>query len=379
MTTSAIAADPLDLPLAIGPLRLHGRAVLAPMTRTSATADGRATAQMRDYYARFAHGGFALVVTEGTYVDEDASQGYLHQPGIATAAQEEAWRPVVEAVHAAGAAIALQLMHAGALSQGNAHTTRTVGPSPLRPVGSQMTIYRGSGPYRVPAQLEPPEIERIAHAFAEAAGRARAAGFDAVEVHGANGYLLDQFTSTSTNRRTDRYGGGAANRIRLTVEVVHAIRTAVGATFPVGVRVSQAKVNDHDHRWPDGETAARTVFAALATAGASYLHTSEPDALRPAFGDGPTLARLAREHGRVPVIANGALRDPERARDLIDRGDADLVALGKPALANPDWPHRSRRALPHDDFDPAMLQPLATLDNAERWLASRTQAPGARS
>jgi len=369
------AEDPLAAEISIGQLRLGGRVAVAPMTRTSATEGGCVTSQMLEYYKAFAEGGFPLVITEGTYVDESASQAYAYQPGIATEPQLHAWTPIVGAVHDAGSAIFLQLMHAGALVQHNPNAGG-VAPSSLAPKGTQLAMHSGSGPYPEPRTLGTDEITVIIGAFADSARRARQAGFDGVEIHGANGYLVDQFLNPETNHRSDSYAGAVENRIRFGAEVVSAVRRAVGADYPVGIRISQKKINDPDHRWPGGLDDARIIFSALSAAGASYLHVSERDATGSAFETGETLARLARLHGGVPVIANGGLGDPEVARAVIGRGDADLVALGTAALANCDWPARVALGEPLVEFDPGMIDPLATLDNAADWRASRASMGG---
>src|SRR5690606_12462388 len=148
-----------------------------------------------------------LVITEGTYTDAAYAQGYLFQPGIVTVAHREGWKPIVDAVHAEGAKIVLQLMHAGALSQGNPHRDHTAGPSPVQPKGEMLRDYRGSGPWPVPKEMTQEDIAEVIEGFAASAVAAKEAGFDGVEVHGANGYLLDQFLTTYTNLRTDQYGG----------------------------------------------------------------------------------------------------------------------------------------------------------------------------
>ena len=194
------------------------------MTRVSAGADGVPTTCMADYYAQFADGGFGLVITEGLYTDEAFAQGYLHQPGLANAAQRDAWRPIVAGVQSRGGRVIAQLMHAGALSQGNPYRMGTIGPSAVQPKGRQMTFYRGEGEYAVPAAMTQQDIDTAVAGFAQAALRARKAGFDGVEIHGANGYLLDQFLSEGINLRDDSYGGGLEGRLHLLVEVVDAVR-----------------------------------------------------------------------------------------------------------------------------------------------------------
>lgn len=303
-------------------LPLRNRLAVAPMTRVSATPDGRPTPRMVEYYRAFADGGFGLVITEGVYTDKVFSQGYLRQPGLTDNAQVEAWRDVVDAVHGAGGKIVAQLMHAGALSQGNPYRRRTVGPSAVRPKGDQMPFYRGAGAYHVPREMTLEEIEEAVAEFVNAAHRARSAGFDGVEIHAANGYLLDQFLSEGINLRTDAYGGDIRTRAALTVQTIAEVREAIGADFPVEVRISQAKVNDFEHRWSGGETHAEIIFRAVAEAGASYVHTTEFEAWRPAFAPGgPSLAALAK----TPF---GFAGDGERgaARDTKSRPNDDSEA-----------------------------------------------------
>ncbi|MBQ0828905.1 NADH:flavin oxidoreductase [Streptomyces sp. RG38] len=354
-------------PFVLGGVRLGNRTALAPMTRVSATEDGLVTERNARYYEGFARGGFGLVITEGVYTDTEHSQGYLHQPGLATAAQGEAWRPVVEAVHGAGGAIFAQLMHAGAQAQGNRFREESVGPSAVAPRGEQLPFYRGSGPYRTPRALDAREIAQVRRGFADAARRAADAGFDGVEVHGANGYLLDQFLTDYLNRREDGYGGGVENRVRLAAEVVDEVLQAVGSEIAVGIRVSQSKVSDFHHRWAGGADDAEAVFTTLARTGAHFLHTTEYRALDPAFPTGTeTLARLAKKFGGLPVIANGGLEDPRDARTVLESGAADVVALGKGALAQWDWPHRVREGLEHaSEPRPDTLAPLADIKEWE--------------
>ncbi|WP_047866682.1 oxidoreductase [Rubrobacter aplysinae] len=347
--------------VSIGEVELENRLAVAPMTRVSATHEGLATEDMVAYYESFARGGFGLIITEGIYPDEAHGQGYWNQPGLANDEQVESWRRVTEAVHEQGAKIFAQLMHAGALVQGNRFTEGTIGPSAVPPKGKKMEMYGGSGDFNLPEELGHEGISEVIRSFTAAALRAREAGFDGVEIHGANGYLLDQFLTDYTNRRTDEYGGPVENRVRLSAEVAEAVRQAVGRDFPVGMRVSQAKVNDPDHAWAGGESDAAVVFGRLSEAGLDYIHVTEPTITEPAFGDGPTLAALARRYGGgVSVIANGSLHDPRDAESTV-REEADVAALGKSALANMDWPNRVRDEHPLEDFDPQVLESLRRL------------------
>lgn len=370
-TTLPDGIAPLFQPLNLGGLTLRNRLAVAPMTRVSATADGLATPAIAAYYAAFAQGGFGLIITEGLYTDTAHAQGYLHQPGMATAAQRESWRAVIHGVHAQGGRIVAQLMHAGALSQGNPWRSGTLAPSAVQPAGAQMGFYRGQGPYALPRAMSQADIDEAVRGFADAAVAAREAGFDGVEIHGANGYLLDQFLTAHTNLRDDAYGGMLPARLRLATEVVHAVRAAVGAAFPVGLRLSQGKVNDFTHKWPEGEAGAALLFQAVGKLPLDYLHTTEFEAWQPAFGNGASLAALAKLHaGALPVLANGSLHDPAAAAGMLARKEADAVTLGRGALTHPDWPARVRAGLPIEDFDRGLLSPIADLDNARRHRAA---------
>lgn len=351
----------------IGKVELTNRIALAPMTRVSATADGIPTGRMGSYYKGFADGGFGLLITEGLYIDDQTSQGYLFQSDIANPAQAQAWKRVVGGIHACGAKFFAQLMHAGSQSQGNPHTAATWGPSAVRPKSEQLAMYRGSGPYPIPQAMTAEHIGQVRAAFVRAAQLARDAGFDGVEIHGANGYLLDAFLTDYMNTRTDEYGGNVANRVRLATEVCGDVAAAVGADLAVGIRISQGKVSDSHHRWASREDDAATIFTALSDTGIDYIHTTEYRALAPAFGDtGPTLAQLAKQHSGLSIIANGHLDDPCDAATIIDSGAADVVALAKPALANRDWPHRVLTGQPlAPDLPADLLGPVATVKDWE--------------
>lgn len=348
----------------LGSLELPNRAVLSPMTRTSAEPSGLANERMVRYYTRFAKGGFGLIITEGIYPDEANSRSYENQPGIANDAQAESWRPVVQAVQREGGKIIAQLMHAGALVQHDGFVP--IAPSAVKPVGTMLQDHGGSGDFAVPRAMTQEDICNTIDSFAQAALRAKQVGFDGVEVHAANGYLLDQFITDYTNHRTDEYGGSTERRIRIVVEVLEAIRAAVGPDFIVGVRISQGKVNDFHHKWANGVADAKIIFEKLSAASPSYIHTTEYKAFAPAFAEGePTLAELAKRYSRLPVIANGKLGEPERAEHLIEIGDADLVAIGTSALVNPDWVNKVREGKVLNPFDHHFLHPIATLREEE--------------
>ena len=369
-----MTAHPHDHPAlrpgSIGSLDLTNRLVVAPMTRVSAHPDGVPTEAMADYYVEFAAGGFGMVVTEGIYPDAAYSQGYLNQPGLVTPEHVAAWRTVTERVHAEGARIVAQLMHAGALTQGNPHRDGSLGPSAVPPLGEMMPAYGGSGPFLTPREATPADIEEVVDGFAAAARNAAAAGFDGVEVHGANGYLLDQFITEYTNQRTDEYGGSTANRARLTAQVTARIASEAPEGFVVGVRVSQTKVNDLVYRWSGGADDVKVIAALLADAGAGYLHVASEgrswfDTAR--LSDGTTVTGLAREVSGLPVIANGGMHDPDQAERVLDAEHADFLSVGHGALANPDLPRRLASGIDLASFDPAMLRPDVTLSTTNRW------------
>lgn len=350
----------------INGMTLWNRLAVAPMTRVSATQDGAATETMARYYERFARGGFGLLITEGIYTDQAHSQGYIHQPGITDDAQVQAWRPVVDAVHRHDTRIFAQLMHAGAISQGNRFRDTTVGPSAVQPKGHQMEFYYGKGAYPVPAAITEEEIAEVIEGFAASAARAVSAGFDGIEVHGANGYLIDQFLTDYANQRSDRWGGDTRQRTTFVRAVLEAVRAKVGKSVPVGVRISQGKVNNFTHKWAGKERDAEAIFGTLAEAGVSYIHVTEHKAWEPAFEGGhDSLVALARRYApHVPLIANGGVQDPAQAQDVLAAG-ADIVALGKAALANPDFPNRIRAAQEVSAFDPAILGPVANIKPSE--------------
>ncbi|MBX0294457.1 NADH:flavin oxidoreductase [Haloarcula nitratireducens] len=354
----------------IGPLSLDNRVALAPMTRVSATADGRATREMADYYAKFADGGFSMLVTEGTYTDDAYSQGYLNQPGLATDEQVAAWERVTDAVHDAGAPIVAQLMHGGAQTQGNPHVDGdvTLAPSDVGPDAEKTEAYGGSGEFAEPKAATGDDLDAVREGFVDAAENALAAGFDGVEIHAANGYLLNEFLAADMNRRDDEYGGTPADRVRFPESVVSAVADAVPDDFVVGIRISQTRVTNDEYAWPEGEDAAAVFFERLSAAGAEYVHTTEADATSPTFGDdGPTLAEAAVEYvtDGTTVVANGGLGDPDAAERAVENG-ADLVTLATGALANPDWPARVRDGESLAAFDPAeFLVPTASISRHE--------------
>ncbi|MCZ6763362.1 MAG: NADH:flavin oxidoreductase, partial [Alphaproteobacteria bacterium] len=342
--------------------------ITSPMTRISAQPDGVPSDLMKDYYAAYANGGFGLIITEGTYTDLRSSQGYFNQPGIASDRQVEGWKPIVEIVKNSGARFIQQLLHAGALAQGNTHADRTIAPSAVQPKGEQLPHYGGAGLYPTPTEMTLPDIAETVEAFAEAARRSVAAGFDGVEIHGANGYICDQFMTDYTNQRTDEYGGALENRLRFSSEVVRAVVDAVGGKAIVGIRISQMKVNDFTHQWQGGATDADTIFKTINEAGADYIHVSTRN-VEPVFGTDIPLVGFAKKYART-VIANGGMNDPDQASNVIRDGHADFVSIAKGALADPSLPSKIATQTAPISFNPGMITPVATIQNTADWKAA---------
>ncbi|MDU0200849.1 NADH:flavin oxidoreductase [Paenibacillus sp. MAH-36] len=348
----------------LGNLTLKNRAVVAPMTRISAEMNGNATDRMARYYESYAAGGFGLVITEGTYTDEEYSQGFSFQPGIANVGHVEAWKQVTEAVHAKGGKIIMQIAHTGALSH---YPKGTVAPSAVKPIGELSPAFGAEGEYATPKELTLEEIKAIIASMAEAALRAEQAGFDGVEIHAASGYLLDEFLTDFTNLRQDEYGGSTENRVRFVTEVIRAVKEKVSQRFVVGVRISQAKSNHFTHKWANGEEDARIIFGAIGEEKPDYIHTVEYNAHAPAFGDsGSTLAELAKKYGNTTVIANGQLDQPEDAERALEAG-SDLISLGKAALANHDWVFKAEKGLPMESALENILGPTPNLKDQELY------------
>ncbi|MCF6136696.1 NADH:flavin oxidoreductase [Pseudalkalibacillus berkeleyi] len=351
----------------LGHLSLKNRYIVAPMTRVSAEPNGVPNQQMKEYYERYAKGGFGTIITEGVYLDETYSQGYLKQPGLANKKHTDAWKPIVESVHVHDTKMIAQLMHAGGQAQGNAYKDETIAPSAVAPKGEQLPFYGGSGPFDTPNEISADQINEVKQAFAKAARNAKDAGFDGVEIHGANGYLLDQFLTDYLNKRDDQYGGSLEKRLQFTLEVIDEVRQSVGDDYLVGIRISQGKVADQAHKWPNGEKDAEYIFSQLGNTSLDYIHVTDRDATEASFGEGTkTLAGAAKTFSNLPTIANGGLVDQQKAEALIVNGEADFVSVGTGALANPDLPNRVEKGIELNEFNAkAILMPRAEIKEHE--------------
>ena len=354
-------------------LAFANRLVLAPMSRASATEDGTPTQNMAEYYARFARGGYGLLITEGAFTDSKYSQSYSGQPGMVTDEHESGWQRVVGNVRQENGKIILQLIHAGAVSQ---HVEKAYAPSPIRPQGTMLQGYgHKQGAYEVPNVLDASQIDEIKQGFIQAAKRAERAGFDGVEIHCANGYLLDQFLTEETNLRTDHYGGSLENRVRLTAEIISEAKRISGDEFLVGVRLSQAKATEQHYFWPNGLDDAKGIFSAVAEAGADFIHlASEKNgyAYHSSTRQGENLTKFARELTGLPVIANGGLHDIALADQILADEQADFIAIGKTALINPDLPQRLANGQEPDEFTFDMFKYGVSIEAQQQWEAEQS-------
>lgn len=328
----------LFTPFDAGALRLPNRIVMAPMTRSRAGVGNVPTPLMATYYRQRASAG--LIVTEATQVSPEGV-GYPDTPGIHTDEQVAGWSQVVREVHAAGGRILLQLWHVGRISHPSMQPSGALplAPSAIKPEGKVYTA-QGLQPFVTPRALETAEVSQVVSQFAEGARRAKEAGFDGVEVHGANGYLIDQFLRDGTNRRTDRYGGSLVNRLRFLREVTEGV-VGVWGRGRVGVRLSTIS-SFNDMRDSDPVSTFSTAARALDDLGLAYLHIVEP-AIGGAGYD-PSAPRVlpairAAFHG--PLMVNDGY-DARSAEAAILREEADLVSFAALYLANPDLVQRFR-------------------------------------
>lgn len=343
-----MASDKLFTPFDIKALRLPNRVVMAPMTRYF-SPDGVASEGVAAYYARRAKNQVGLIITEGAGVDRPAS---LNEPDVPRFHGEDAlaaWKEVVDAVHAEGGLIAPQLWHVGAV-----RGRRAEGWSPPGPYDSP-SGYSRPGKQFGEGMTEEAVADAI-RAFADGAAAAKALGFDAVELHGAHGYLIDQFFWDGVNLREDAYGGkDIGGRARFAADILRAVRQAVGPDYPVIIRVSQWKQQDFAARLAETPQALEAWLGALVDAGADVIHCSQRRFWEPEFeGSDLNLAGWAKKVTGVPTITVGSVglsgdfisgqggerAEPaslDRLEKMLDRGDFDLVAVGRALLQDPAW------------------------------------------
>ncbi|HHJ17201.1 MAG TPA: alkene reductase [Gammaproteobacteria bacterium] len=344
MPTNEPSTIDLFTPLALGDLTLPNRIVMAPLTRNRAGPGNVPTALNAEYYVQRASAG--LIISEASQISPQGA-GYPATPGIHSDEQVAGWRQVTDAVHAKGGRIFIQLWHVGRISHpsmqpGNA---LPVAPSAIQPAGEAVT-YTGMQPFETPHALASEEIPGVIADYIAAAQRAKDAGFDGIEIHSANGYLLDEFLRDGTNTRTDAYGGSIENRMRLLDEVVTAVST-VWPTRAIGVRLSpENRFNDIRDSRPQATFEA--VVDMLRGHQLAYLHMVEGDMLgEERQVDYP---ELRRRFGGLYIANNGYTR--ASAEQVLQQGDADMVAFGRLYIANPDLPERFAQGASLNTPDP---------------------------
>lgn len=337
-----MSAASLLSPFQLGSKTLSSRVVMAPMTRSRAGVERLPNARMARYYAARAAAG--LLISEGAVISEQAI-GWSQTPGLYSDAMQSGWKQVTEAVHAAGGLIFAQLWHTGRASHRSfrADGSLPVAPSAIAIQGDSIHTPTGKHAYEVPRALETDEIPLIVRDYRQAAERALLAGFDGVELHGANGYLIDEFLQSKTNHRTDRYGGSVENRFRFLREIMEAVLT-VFPSAQVGVRLSPNGVYN-DMGAPDFRETFSFAAKELDAFDLAYLHVMDGLGFGfHGFGEPMTLAEF-RQHFRGPLIGNVGYTQ-ETAEAAIRSGNADLIAFGRPFISNPDLVERFRNGWP---------------------------------
>lgn len=315
-------------PITIGELQLANRVIMAPLTRTRAIGEGRVPNDlMREYYVQRASAG--MILTEATSVSP-AGVGYPRTPGIWSQEQVDGWASIVEGVHQAGGKIVLQLWHVGRISDPEFHGgALPVAPSAIAP-GGRVSLLRPERGYVVPRALETEEVAEVVESYRVGAANAKAAGFDAVELHGANGYLLDQFLQDSTNQRTDQYGGSVENRARLMLEATDAVISVWGAGR-VGMHLAP-RADVHSMGDSDLPTTFGYVAKELGKRGIAFIMARE-SLKEPRLGPS-----LKEQFGGIYIANEGFTQ--ETAQEVLDKGEADAVGFGQLFIANPDLPLR---------------------------------------
>ena len=332
----------LFAPTTLGRLELKNHLVMAPMTRSRAVEVSTPNALMAEYYGQRASAG--LIITEGTSPSPNGV-GYPRIPGIWSPGQVAGWRLVTEAVHGRGGRIFVQLMHTGRVGHplNLPAGAELLAPSAVAAPGEMYTDARGMQPHPAPRAMTDAEVHRAIEEHVAAARNAIAAGFDGVELHGANGYLLEQFISPDTNRRTDAWGGSVEKRLVFVLEVARQVAAAIGGER-VGIRLSPYGVNAGMVAYPEIDETYRKLVPALAATGLQYVHLVDHSAMGAPPVPAALKLALRKAWPRTFILAGGF--DLAGAETALQEKRADLVAFGRAFLANPDLVARMQRGLP---------------------------------
>jgi N-ethylmaleimide reductase len=333
-------------PFALGPIQLHNRIVMSPMTRSRSpgSVPGEIVAK---YYAQRASAG--LIITEGTSPSPNGL-GYSRIPGLFTSEHASAWKRVTVAVHGAGGKIAVQLMHTGRVAHPNNLPTggRVLAPSAVAAPGQMFTDQAGPQPHPVPQAMNEADLETAIEEFAHAGALAREAGFDAVELHGANGYLIEQFLNAASNQRTDAWGGSVDGRLRFVLAVVDRLATRIGADR-VGIRLSPYGANGGMRADEHTDALYTKLAEELSKREILYIHLVDHGRMG-GVSPKPELVTAIRKAFRGALILSGGYDKARAEADLVE-GRGDLIAFGRPFLANPNLPEKLRRDAPLRDAD----------------------------
>ncbi len=332
----------------LGQLALSSRIVMAPMTRSRCVGNVPDD-EVAQYYAQRASAG--LIVTEGTSPSPNGL-GYPRIPGLFSEAQAAGWRKVTEAVHNAGGKIFVQLMHTGRVGHANnlPPAGRVLAPSAIAAPGEMYTDKEGPRPHPVPEAMTEREIQEAIEEYATASRYALSAGFDGVELHGANGYLIEQFLNTASNQRSDRWGGSVENRIRFALAVVDAAKEAIGASR-LGIRLSPYGVFGGMVSDATTDELFTELAEKLNERGVAYLHVLDHSSMGAPKPKPELFATLRKSYKGTTIRAGGF--DKEKAEAVLAAHEADLVAFGRPFLANPNLPDKLRRGAPLTAPDPS--------------------------
>jgi 2,4-dienoyl-CoA reductase-like NADH-dependent reductase (Old Yellow Enzyme family) len=328
-----MAEDHLFSPFQLKNFTLKNRIGVAPMTRMSSPGESIPRQDVLDFLVRRAKNGAALVYTEAIVTDNESAQGYPGQARLLTQQQIDAWKPVVEAIRKEGAVSIMQMFHCGRMAWREVNpANRVIAPSPLAP---KQTNPLTGAPYPIPDAMTKADIDHVIMGFAETARGAVEAGFDGIEVHGAHGYLVNQFLSAYSNQRTDEYGGTVENRYRLAHEVVRAVREVVPADRLLTFRVSNWGIADTEVSLFENEAEYSEIVKRLSKEPIDAISVSTYSYSEMAFGTDKNMAQISRRATDLPIMICGKIHDRASAEDALR--DADIVLSAKSILLNPDW------------------------------------------